>query len=849
MENKNVTTIHTDNLPTVHAWKRMKAGAFSTSARVASFLTGLSTLSVELVHRPGRKMLVSDYNSRHPNSCTEPRCKICDFAFNLQQLGDNATPMICSISASDVENGTAKMPFLQKAAWAKVQATDKAHQMLFKLIETSGIPERKKTTGDHTRVKRLHNLYRNGQLKIDRDGLTTVKHIDNAGNEFNAISVPHNFFPGLVQSLHLKLNHPSKAQMHRLISRYFYCAGYTRIVNDVVANCQLCRSLQELPKELFSESTESTPIFGGHFSADVIKKDGQLIFVCREKLSQFTSSQFIPDETADSLRDAIINTVIELMPDQGTVVQVDCAPGLQSLAAECKMDGSDLKKLGIVVDLGRTFNTNKNPIAENCIKEFHKERLRLNIPNGRLSEINRAIITKNMNSRIRERGFTPKEMAMNREQMSNAVKLMSDDKLSEVQTKNRIERHNPIEKKNETNMSIGEDVYLKNDKSKHRGREVYKIIKLYNKGEEEWAVVQKNNDLKFMSKEYDVKLAEIFPVSENHPTSNSISKRCRPPSTRKAARKARKALNSSTKMTRLFSNIHPPHEDNMMTDPPPHAFLYSDWLKLQEEEDDSTPSSHFKPSNVPTSAGINTNLTTPSINSLLRFNIAQLQTRVQSSSNLLQRFMPEDEPEPLWDHSPEYLIQDGQIEWNDSLNVDQKIDHNLDEALAPRRLFHAEESISDSLTSSTSDDSTFLGSPSDRSSSYRMSRADRKRQGFKGKRNTTQSLTGLATSTDFSSSLVERELSPNYEDVSNLAQYELEVERVNSTKIGSNRNRTEIEQTDSYGVDSHIMQPSFESGYQDVVGEQGASHSALRRPFRASRRSIDYKSLHRSGWD
>ena len=42
---------------------------------------------------------------------------------------------------------------------AKVRAEDKVHKMLFKLIEISGIPEHKKTTGDFTRLKRLHNLY------------------------------------------------------------------------------------------------------------------------------------------------------------------------------------------------------------------------------------------------------------------------------------------------------------------------------------------------------------------------------------------------------------------------------------------------------------------------------------------------------------------------------------------------------------------------------------------------------------------------------------------------------------------------------------------------------------------
>ena len=44
-----------------------------------------------------------------------------------------------------------------------------------------------------------------GKQKIDTDGLVTVTHTDTAGNNTKAISVPHNFFPGLVHSLHLKL--------------------------------------------------------------------------------------------------------------------------------------------------------------------------------------------------------------------------------------------------------------------------------------------------------------------------------------------------------------------------------------------------------------------------------------------------------------------------------------------------------------------------------------------------------------------------------------------------------------------------------------------------------------------
>ena len=79
------------------------------------------------------------------------------------------------------------------------------------------------------------------------------------------------------------------------------------------------------------------------------------------------------------------------MPVQGTIVQVDCAPALQTLAAECTLDGSVLKKLGIFIDLGRTLNVTKNPVAENAIKEFHKERLKINKTGGRINEMEREL--------------------------------------------------------------------------------------------------------------------------------------------------------------------------------------------------------------------------------------------------------------------------------------------------------------------------------------------------------------------------------------------------------------------------------------------------------------------------
>ena len=672
---------------------------------------------------------------------------------------------------------------------------DKVHKMLFKLIETSVMPEKKKTKGDYTRLKRLHNLFRNGQLKVENDGLCTVSHTDPAGNETRAISVPYNFFPGLIQSLHIKMKHPSKAQMIRLVSRYFYCSGHTRIINEITANCDLCKALKDLPKELFSESTTPNPVFGKNFSADIIKKDCQLIFICREKLSQFTCSRFIPDETADSIRDAIVATVLEFMPEEGATVQVDCAPGLQTLAAEAKIDGSILKKLGILIELGRTLNTNKNPIAENCIKEFHKERLRLNIPSGRLSEINRAIITKNMNSRIRDRGYTPKEMAFNRDQISNKLKPMSDEDLSNEQVKLRENRH-PTTEATTSPINIGEDVYLKKDKSKLKARDPYKVTKLFTRNNEKWAVIQKNSS-KFMAKQYEVKIAEVFPVTKHKGNDNNETL---PPV--KKVRKYRKHNPDNIVQATTTDRVNFITTSQRML----HAWRYEDWIKLCDMEEDEIitskpPSQQSKqqsstmeqaqhsPPRLPNDNMIKT----PNLNSVLRFNIQQLRHQTESSHCLLQRFPPSEEPEPLWDHSPEFLTEDGHITWNESLDMEE----GLSQALKQKQLFSSPEKT-ESLTSMSSDDSSFFNGSHKIQRSKTFLRSDLKRKplqhAFPSRRSTPKTTNAEDTSEP-------RHLSP---------------------------------------VTPHVNLLDAE---EDIKTDD-----ARGRPLRRSRRQVNYQQLHNYGW-
>ena len=135
---------------------------------------------------------------------------------------------------------------------------------------------------------------------------------------------------------------------------------------------QACCALKQLPKEVFSESTGDIEGFGTNFSADIVERNGQQILIVREKLSSFTFTKFVNDQKAETLRQALISLIIEFIPQSGCTVQVDCATSWASLSKESQIDNSELKKLKIVIDLGRHHNKNKNPVVVDDMREFNQ---------------------------------------------------------------------------------------------------------------------------------------------------------------------------------------------------------------------------------------------------------------------------------------------------------------------------------------------------------------------------------------------------------------------------------------------------------------------------------------------
>jgi hypothetical protein len=212
-------------------------------------------------------------------------------------------------------------------------------------------------------IKRYLNI-----TTITSDGLLVVKHNTPLTPPWECIVVPRQGSEGLLTALHIKLEHPSGHQLKAVANRYFFALDMDKAIEHVTKSCHPCAALKNSPKSLVEQSTVGTTY------ADVIKRARQLILVLRERVTSFTKTLLLPDECKDTLRDRLIRLCIEMRTLDGppAVIRIDPAPGFKALA-----DDKLLHQQRITLEIGRTKNANKNPVAEKAIQELEGELLRL----------------------------------------------------------------------------------------------------------------------------------------------------------------------------------------------------------------------------------------------------------------------------------------------------------------------------------------------------------------------------------------------------------------------------------------------------------------------------------------
>ena len=416
--------------------------------------------------------------------------------------------MVNSVSVNDILSGSASMPFLNKTAWRSAQHADGDLRRVYAHITQGTRPSKKSKNLRH--LRRYLNV-----ATVDDNGLIIVKKQDPGHPARSLIVVPTDILPGIVTALHLSFKHATKHQLKLVFSRYYFGIKSSEVISNVVDHCEFCNSIKCVPAEIFDQSltlSQSAP--GCVFFADVLRRCRQKICVVRDVHSSYTTASIIPDETGSSLKTALLmNTAFLRGPK--CVLRIDTATGFQSIRHD-----TSLQEYGIDLDFGYTKNKNSNCVVDKGIQELEAEFLKIGCSNVPISDVQLHAALDVLNSRVRNRGLSAKEIVFQRDQHSLEQLGFNDKDLAEQQNNIRLQNHPSSAqskapgkgKASVTNSAVGSLVFIKDERDKNKVRDRY-IIVAVDKG---YATVQKLTD-KFMSKKYTVPLNRLYPASNTAP--------------------------------------------------------------------------------------------------------------------------------------------------------------------------------------------------------------------------------------------------------------------------------------------------------------------------------------------
>ena len=492
--------VYTDSMPCVKAFSKMSRGEFSSSARVATFLSNLSHFQAELRHISGHNNGFTDYSSRNPAECSNDSCQICGFVRELEES------VVRGVSVSDVLEGHVKMPYTDRNAWKETQLGDPDLRRVHAHLKSGTRPSKK--------AKGVRNIRRFlNKASISSDGLLIVRSNEPFKPSRECIVVPVSVLSGLLSSLHLQLSHPTCFQLKKVFSMYFFSLNINSALKCIYDSCHFCASLRKIPSQFHSQSSSDPPQgIGVNFAGDILKRNKQKILVLRETVSSYTMSTHVVDEKGPTIRDAVILLLASIIPLDGvSQVRVDPGPGMVSL-----VNDEVLSRYGIFFEQGRTKNVNKNPVAESAIEELGGEIARHQPNGGQLSPLSLAIVTSALNSRIRYGGMSAREVWTQRDQYTNCQLPVCDAKLIDTQHKLREDNHPHSAKSKAGNSSyspsddikIGDIIYIMSDKVKGEARDRYLVVDK----RDNFCSVRKFLKNHFRKKSYDVKLDECYKV-------------------------------------------------------------------------------------------------------------------------------------------------------------------------------------------------------------------------------------------------------------------------------------------------------------------------------------------------
>ena len=496
------TLVGPDSLAVVKASELMRKGKHSSNPRLQSLLASVNRRNIRFFHNSAKagNHIVPDHLSRlKDTTCNAKDCAVERFLHDVPNSVEAMTisgeDSLLTLSSLLVENGIPAPPILAATAldiadelinrsgpiplgshhtWKEIQKSDQDCQAVYKLKKLGEAPRKKNTNPIINKIFKESVISR---------GLLVVKSFDSRKlREVMRVVVPSSYIDSILAVLHIRLNHPKRSQLKLVFERYFFSPRCDAALGTLYSSCHLCIGLQKFPKELETFRPSLQPEHPGLcMNIDIIKRAGQLILVCVDLFSFYTTSCFIPSEKAEDMEIAIIQAVTPIRRASSLSVRVDKAPGFMKLASTNR---PSLSNVGIKLVIGDDENKNSNCSVDKAISELEEEIVKLSPDGSKIDVSTLAQATMQINSKIRNRGLTAEEVHFSRDSHNNENLVLNDEELNREQRLLR-ERNHPYlsrsrapkgREQSTPALKQGDLVFMKSSGPKHTTRDPHVVI-------------------------------------------------------------------------------------------------------------------------------------------------------------------------------------------------------------------------------------------------------------------------------------------------------------------------------------------------------------------------------------
>ena len=468
LESEKPTLVLTDSKPVVDAYNLIRSGKFSASARMSSFLFTTNQFRIDVQHISGKfkQNIAADYLSRNPMECKNLQCQLCKF------VHDMSYSVAADIQLNDIH--TNEYPMGNKSSWLKIQSDDFACSEALKRLQSGQQPAKKGNFSND--IRRYYNYCQ------AKDLLVCQEKIPNTTQTFDRIVVPKDYVASVLSHLHYRENqHLSVYQLEKVFNRYYFGIHTKQVAHEIVQGCVLCQTNKSIPKSMPSFETISNPSHPGQiFNADVMRRDGKYVLVCRDLFSSYTVASVIKDEKAETLMNGLIDLISNIRSNDDIYIRTDAASGFKALSSHPVMER-------LKIHIQTTDPSNKNSVAsvDNAIKELEQEMIKIAPYTKEVNRTTLQLAIQHMNSKIRNRGLSAYEIIFSRENNSSKNLHIDDKNLmdeqihhKEVNNKNTAKCISTKPQKREE-INIGDSVAIKNEKNKNKIRDVYLVTNVF----------------------------------------------------------------------------------------------------------------------------------------------------------------------------------------------------------------------------------------------------------------------------------------------------------------------------------------------------------------------------------